>query len=228
MNNKDKNLFKYSGYEWQQQLRDEVGGFELGLTSGSTYYRDPRRLLFMLSRYKFVAKMTDSDASVLEIGCGDGFGSRVVKQVCKSYSGIDIEPIFIKEAKKRYLLDIDSSFEEHDILASPYRGRFDLIFSLDVLEHIQQELEDRFFLNARSCLNQSGVMIVGMPSLESQAYASDQGVGHINCKTSEELKSLAKKYFSNVFTFEMNDELVHTGYSKMSHYHIVLCCKPLQ
>lgn len=31
-------------------------------------------------------------------------------------------------------------------------------------------------------------------------------------------------HFHNVFMFSMNDEVVHTGYGKMSHYNIALCC----
>ena len=37
------------------------------------YESDPARLVFTLSRYKFVAKMFDSFDSVLEVGAGDGF-----------------------------------------------------------------------------------------------------------------------------------------------------------
>jgi len=33
-------------------------------------------------------------------------------------------------------------------------------------------------------------------------------------------------YFANVFIFSMNDEVVHTGFGKMSHYNIALCCGP--
>jgi hypothetical protein len=33
-----------------------------------------------------------------------------------------------------------------------------------------------------------------------------------------------KRFFKNVFMFSMNDEVVHTGYSKMSHYNFALCC----
>ena len=74
-------------------------------------------------------------------------------------------------------------------------------------------------------LKGSGTLIVGMPSLESQAYASPQSkAGHVNCKTGSALKSLFQEYFENVFLFSMNDEVIHTGYAPMAHYLIVLCC----
>jgi hypothetical protein len=76
-------------------------------------------------------------------------------------------------------------------------------------------------------LQPHGTLIVGTPSLESQAYASKfSKLGHVNCKSQSALKQLMEVYFHNVFMFSMNDEVVHTGYGKMSHYNIALCCGP--
>ena len=77
----------------------------------------------------------------------------------------------------------------------------------------------------RDRLSDDGVVILGMPSIESQTYASPASKdGHVNCKTGKDLKSLLEKYFHNVFLFSMNDEIVHTGFEKMAHYLLVLCC----
>jgi hypothetical protein len=65
-----------------------------------------------------------------------------------------------------------------------------------------------------------------MPSLESQAFASPPSkLGHVNCKTAPDFEAVMKRYFHNVFMFSMNDEMVHTGYHKMAHYLIALCCQ---
>ena len=48
--------------------------------NSAVWHGDPKRLVFTLSRYKFVAKMLSGKNSVAEIGCGDGFGARIVKQ----------------------------------------------------------------------------------------------------------------------------------------------------
>jgi len=66
---------------------------------------------------------------------------------------------------------------------------------------------------------------LGIPSIESQTYASPASKeGHINCKTGKDLKLFLEKYFHNVFSFSMNDEVVHTGFEKMAHYLFVICC----
>ena len=73
-------------------------------------------------------------------------------------------------------------------------------------------------------LKQKGLFICGMPSLESQQYASKESKeGHVNCKTQKETKILLNNFFDYVFMFSMNDEVVHTGFNKMSHYNLALC-----
>ncbi|MGA8318453.1 MAG: SAM-dependent methyltransferase, partial [Bradyrhizobium sp.] len=77
------------------------------------------------------------------------------------------------------------------------------------------------------CLSREAVLIVGMPSLESQAYASPGSkAGHINCKTGPDLKSLIGEFFHSVFLFSVNDEVVHTGFHKMAHYIIAMGTHP--
>ena len=101
----------------------------------------------------------------------------------------------------------------------------DGIYALDVLEHILPEDQDTFLGNVTASLTEHGVVIVGVPSLESQAYAAPTSkAGHVNCQTMPQLKEGISKFFHNVFMFAMNDEVVHTGYHKMAHYLLALCC----
>ena len=67
-----------------------------------------------------------------------------------------------------------------------------------------------------------------MLSLESQLHASQASKeGHVNCKSGPELQATLSRYFANVVVFSMNDEVIHTGYQKMSHYLMALCFGPL-
>ena len=206
------------------QLNGEV---KLGLTSGHTYRHDPRRLTFLLSRYKFVSKMLDGYANVLEVGCGDGFGGTLVADTVEHLVGMDFDPLFIENATNLRTESDNRSFIFHDILEAPLKNRFDAAYSLDVLEHISKEEESLFMENILGSLDDNGTLIIGMPSLESQDYASIQSkIGHINCKSGDELKTFCKNYFHNVFIFSMNDEVVHTGFTPMAHYLLALCTNP--
>jgi len=194
------------------------------------YLNDPRRLAFMMARYKFVAKMLDGASHVLEVGCGDGFGTRIVAQAVQKVTAIDFDPEFIEDARAVAVADDCQSIEfcQHNILDAPLSGVFAGAYSLDVLEHIQPRDEDRFIANVTSSLHADGAMIVGTPSLESQIYASRiSKLGHVNCKTQADLKQTMLRHFRNVFMFGMNDEVLHTGYGKMAHYNLALCAGPL-
>lgn len=198
---------------------------QLGYMSSWVYLSDPRRLTFLLSRYKFVAKMMDGFDSVLEVGCGDTFGTRIVAQSVGKMTAVDFDRDFVDCANRNMSPEWPMTVTCHDIMDGPVEGSFDGIFSLDVLEHIPAEKERTYIANMIAPLKEHGVLIVGSPSLESQDYASPPSKeGHINCKTQGDMKALLEEYFENVFMFSMNDEVVHTGFGSMSHYNIALCC----
>ena len=106
----------------------------------------------------------------------------------------------------------------------PKLSKFDGIYSLDMLEHINKNKENQYLKNIKNLMTKDGVFIVGMPSIESQVYASIQNrQQHINCKNLYQLQNLCKKHFNVCLPFSMNDEVIHTGYDKMSQYIFIVC-----
>ena len=212
-------------YQRCLELKDQYGLTPLGTGANQIWQDDPRRLLFVLSRYKFVSKMLSGAGSVLEVGSGDAFGSRVVLQEVKKITALDFDPVFIEDAKRH--MNPEWAFEAvtHDILSGPVKRRFDAAYSLDVIEHISKKREKDFVKNIWLSLKEKGVLIIGTPSLQSQAYASPLSKkGHVNCKDHEGLRRLLSRFFHHVFIFSMNDEVVHTGFYPMAHYLLALCC----
>ena len=207
-------------------VKQKHGISSFGLMANESWNEDPRRTLFTLARYKFVSKMLAGLDNVLEVGCADAFGTRLVQQTVNSVTVTDFDPIFIEDINSRLNKNWKMDVLLHDILSGPVQPRnFSGVFALDVLEHISSDDEGAFIRNMVDSIHDKGVLILGMPSLESQTYASKQSkIGHINCKSGDDFKRLLEKYFHNVFLFSMNDEVIHTGYSKMAHYLIVLCC----
>ena len=221
---------KFDTKEFQYQFMydniQEEGRITLPCRATVMLREDPKLLLFTLSRHKTVAKLLKGYKSVLEIGCGDGFASRLIHKEIGSLHSIDYDPFFINEAKNFVEDDWPVSFDVHNILDAPFTlngDKFDAAFSVDVLEHIESEKEDLFMQNVCKSIKKDGVFLCGCPSLESQIYASKASKeGHVNCKTGEDLKKLMLNYFNHAFLLSMNDEVLHTGFNKMAHYNFVL------
>jgi len=200
------------------------GVAKLGMMINESWNEDPKRALFNLAHYKFVAKMLSGKKNVLEVGCADAFATRLVQQEVGHVTAVDFDPIFIEDVNARKNPSWPLTAFVHDILKSPVPGKFDAIYSLDVFEHIPPEHENTFIKNILTSLEVNGVVIIGIPSLESQIHASPQSkAGHINCKSGKDFKSFLQKHFKNVFVFSMNDEIIHTGFFPMAHYLLAIC-----
>ena len=202
---------------------------KLGKVAFARWRKDPNSLLFSLSRYKFVSKLLEGRNKILEVGCGDGWCSRVVAKKVKDLTLSDYDPQFVKEASQvnNDLKNIE--FLINDFTKDHIKGEgYDGFYCLDVLEHISKEKEDMFIKNIiKSCKN-NAIFIFGMPTIESQKLIrpENKDPGHINCKTKNELKKNLELNFEIVTTFSMNDELIHTGNGDMAYYIFGLCCMP--
>lgn len=214
-------------YERCLEVSEQAGRTRLGLMSNQVWHDDPRRLTFVLARYKFVSKMLSGMHRVLEVGCADAFATRIVRQEVGSVTAVDFDPVFIADVQARDDPRWPIDARVHDMLAGPVAGPFDAAYAVDVLEHIPADREDTFLGNVVASLGPHGVLIVGIPSLESQVHASPPSrAGHVNCKTGPALRATVARFFHNVFLFSMNDEVVHTGFAPMAHYLFAIGCGP--
>jgi 2-polyprenyl-3-methyl-5-hydroxy-6-metoxy-1,4-benzoquinol methylase len=212
-------------YDIINQTIEKHGIAKLGLMVNESWNNDPKRTLFTLSRYKFVSRMVQSRKNVLEVGCADAFGTRIVQQAVGSVTAIDIDPVLVDDVKARMNPHWAIDVSVHNMLDGPVPGGpYDAAYALDVLEHIKPADEDLFLKNIVGSLAETGIAVLGMPSFESQAYASPQSkAGHVNCKSGKDFNEVMSRYFNTVFLFSMNDEVVHTGYYPMAHYLLAVC-----
>lgn len=197
------------------------GPVRLGPWSSHLCRSDPRHLLFVLSRYKFVSKLMIGKKQVLEVGCGDCLGIPIVLQSVEKVTAVDIEPLIIKDIEERMDSEVLKRCDVNivDYTNDFVNGNFDAAYSLDVIEHIAKSNECSFMKNIIKSLNSDGFLIIGTPNISAHQYSSQYSkICHINLKNAESLKELLKEFFNQVIIFSMNDELVHTGYFPMAHY----------
>lgn len=182
----------------------------------TTFRRNPQHVAFWAARYKHVSRILAGEKRVIEIGCGNGFMGAMVAQTVGLLVQTDVYP------------PKGSAIEQWNPAERPYRkGKFTAGYALDVLEHIAPKDEDEFLTNVCACLSETATLIVGMPSLESQPYASAESrAEHRNCKTETGLRETMQRHFVKVFMFTMQDEALGTSYGPMAHYRLALCSHP--
>lgn len=183
---------------------------------GMTMYNwnhDPKRVAFWSARYLTVAKLLEGKIRVLEVGCADGSGARIVKQHVKNLDAIDADESAIWIAKKNVSPFWPIMFECADILKTDFAG-YDACYCLDLFEHLH---DDSGLLARLSSI--APICIIGTPSIESQAYASEISKReHVNCVSKSGLRIRMQKYWSHVFVLGMNDTTLHLGHDAMTHY----------
>src|SRR5437588_4491787 len=143
----DRAVTKEAQYEELLARREKYGVARLGLMVNDNWNHDPKRLAFTLARYKFVARMLAGRKHVLEVGCGDAFGTRIVQQSVGRLTAVDFDPLFIADVREH--MNPHWAFEvlEHNLMSGPAPGEYDAAYALDVLEHVQEKDEDRFIRN---------------------------------------------------------------------------------
>lgn len=201
------------------------GALTLGPYFTFIVQKTPRRLLHLLSYYKFAAKMIGSGKRVADIGCSEGFGTVLLAEYAQSCIGVDSDAAAIAVANAS-VASPKLKFIVADILKAKI-GPLDAVVSLDVIEHIYQGHEDAFVAAIASALTDDGILVLGTPNITSDQYANEHTRrGHVNLFDAERLQALGLRHFRNVFSFSGNDEMVHTGFSRMAHYLLALCVGP--
>lgn len=220
----DKTSSKEAQYQIQFDTLQEMGPVQMGPYASHSWRSDPRRLTFLLARYKFCSKILAGKSNVLEIGCSDGYGMRLLLQTVDFVHGVDFDPLFINWGTKHAQDEaLNCKFSVVDITEQAPSGIYEAAYSLDLIEHIEPEKEHLYWENICKVLEPHGVFIVGTPNITASPYASEWSQeGHINLKSADSLKTAMQQYFHNVFIFSMNDEVVHTGFYPMAHYLLAI------
>jgi len=219
MNDKSEGKTIFEAYHEVTESHFNTQELTLGPWTSYSLIHDPKHMCFVLSRYKFCAKMLEGKKVIMEVGSGDGFGLPIIAQCAEKVYAVDWDERLLEGNGRRLSHLKNVTYIKNDLNESSPDIIVDAAFTIDVLEHIEPKNEDNFLRNIIKCLKPHGVLITGTPNISANQYASPQSqMLHINLKSMLSLKELMERYFENVFMFGMNDEVLHTGYGPMCHY----------
>lgn len=187
------------------------------------YQKDPFGLFLILSRYKFAGRLVKKSDAVVDLGCGRGIGTTFIASFCKEVIGIDCREENIEEAAKKNQRE-NVSYCLGDATDFSSERKFNVVVSLDVIEHMSKNDAHAMLKTIGSLLEDDGFAIIGTPNIKSSEYASaERNLDHVHEYSYEEFRQVLEARFKRVIIFSMTDEAVNTSFNEMAWYFMALC-----
>ncbi len=180
--------------------------------SSETKY-NAAELAIHLTRYSAAQKIC-SGLDVLDVACGEGYGSFAMASFWKAHSvkGVDISEEAIKTAKNSFshpnveyftaaAEKIGEIFQQHS---------FDMVVSLETIEHVS---DPEIFLSAvKKVLKPTGVLILSCPN-DHWYYGPGESKNPFHLRTYyfDEFKDLAEKHFGKAKCYLMGRPITGFG-----------------
>jgi len=150
--------------------------------------------------YRF-AKDYVFNKEVLDIGCGEGYGSYFLAGFAKKAVGIDYDKEIISYAKNKYQKDNLGFYAINVKDLSSLSNKFDAICSFQVIEHISDT--KAFLEQIKDLLAGKGIFICSTPNRSDASPNSDTPLNRFHVKEYliNEFKELLGTHFSKVEVF---------------------------
>ena len=170
-----------------------------------------------LKPYKFLENYAKGK-KVLEIGCGDGYGSAYLAKVASEVVGIDYEADIILQAKDKYNAP-NLRFIEMDATNLQFTDNlFDIACSFQVIEHIPEEKLIKYLSEVKRVLKKGGKFFLSTLNLNhtmKSLFTYTKNSAHCKEFRLEELKALLTSAFPTVEIYGLHLTLRHGLYQRL-------------
>ncbi len=159
-------------------------------------------------RYLSAVPMVENKV-VVDAACGDGYGSNLLAQSAKSVVGVDIDYTAIQCANNKYRRD-NLKYVQGSIEKLPIDDKsVDILISFETIEHISEDLQWNFIVEARRVLKEDGILIISTPNKEiySDLY-NYHNEFHIKEFYKNEFENFLKSEFNNIRIYHQFFETV--------------------
>lgn len=149
-----------------------------------------------LHRYALAMELV-AGKKVLDIACGEGYGSNLLSKIAGHVTGVDIDADVINNAKEKYLSK-NLQFLTGSVDNIPAADdQFDIVVSFETLEHTGDH--EKMASEIKRVLKPEGLLIISTP--DKKNYSDKTGYKnpfHMKELYPEEFSGLLHRYFKNV------------------------------
>jgi len=122
-------------------------------------------------RYAFARRYVRGKR-VLDVACGEGYGSALLAGVATAVTGIDIDAGAVAHARARYAALANVRFEVGSAAALPLpEACFDVVVSFETIEHLPRADQPRMLAEIARVLAQDGVLVMSTPNPDEYSTA---------------------------------------------------------
>lgn len=147
-----------------------------------------------LLAYQFALQFCQAK-TVLDAGCGEGYGARLLAEAAATVIGADIAPEAVRHAAEKYArANLEYRVMDVTGLAFP-DDSFDVVVSLQVIEHLHNA--DKFLEEIRRVLKENGRAIISTP-LQIPGAGRPRGKYHVREYRPDEFQGLLDAHFEKV------------------------------
>ena len=156
--------------------------------------------LFHIVTYDYVRDMI-AGKTVLDFGCGSGYGTARIAEYCAKVVGIDISADAVAYAKDKYRrgnLDyVAVPPVEEKALPFP-DASFDVVLSFQVIEHVRDV--NAYLSEIRRVLKPGGTFVVATPDRSSRLFPGQKpwNMWHLYEYSADALRDVVARHFGDV------------------------------
>jgi ubiquinone/menaquinone biosynthesis C-methylase UbiE len=155
-----------------------------------------------LHRYAIALELI-AGKKVLDIACGEGYGTNLMSKIAAQVTGIDSDKNTIEKAKKKYTAG-NIVFLAGSVLKIPAQNNsFDVITCFETLEHVTEH--DEMLSELKRVLSPTGILLISTPDKKNYSDKTG-GLNPFHKKElyEQEFKNLINRYFPHADFYRQN------------------------
>lgn len=150
-----------------------------------------------------LAKPLVPGKTVLDFGCGTGYGAAMLAETAASVTGLDIDAAAIAWAKSTHRNPKLTYIQAADLGASLPAKSFDVVTCFEMIEHVDHATQKAVIASFARLVKDDGVMLISTPNPETtKLYGANPY--HIREMNEAELRELLAPHFAHVQVLEQH------------------------